>query len=95
MTLNENLLRICDVCLRQRGWGEPVASPSPSPTVSATRRIALVRRKDEDGACDCKKLLFANKNQNARCQRQDSHYNRRDSNVNERHESGENQVDSE
>ena len=21
MTLNENLLRICDVCLRQRGWG--------------------------------------------------------------------------
>jgi hypothetical protein len=59
------------------------------------RRIALVRRKDEDGARDCKKLLFANKNQNARCQRQDSHYDSRDRNVNERHESSENQIDSE
>ena len=40
-------------------------------------------------------LLFANENQNARCQRQDSHYDCRDSDVEQQSDSGENKVDSE
>ena len=40
-------------------------------------------------------LLFANENQNARCQRQNSHYDCRDSDVEQQSDSGENKVDSE
>jgi hypothetical protein len=40
-------------------------------------------------------LLFANENQNARCQRQDSHYDCRDSDMEQQSDSGENKVDSE
>ena len=40
-------------------------------------------------------LLFANENQNARCQRQDSHYDSRDGDVKQQSDSGENQVNSE
>jgi hypothetical protein len=35
-------------------------------------------------------VLFANENQNARCQRQDSHYDGRDGNVEQQSDSGEN-----
>ena len=40
-------------------------------------------------------LLFANENQNARCQCQDSHYDGRDGDVEQQSDSGENQVDGE
>ena len=40
-------------------------------------------------------LLFANENENARCQRQDSHYDSRDGDVKQQSDSGENQVNSE
>jgi hypothetical protein len=39
--------------------------------------------------------LFANENQNASCQRQNSHYDRRDGDVKQQSDSGENQLDSE
>ncbi len=40
-------------------------------------------------------LLFTDKNQNASCQRKDSHDNRRDGDVEEQSDSGENQIDRE
>ena len=40
-------------------------------------------------------LLFANENQNARCQCQDSHYDGRDGDVEQQSDSSENQVDGE
>ena len=40
-------------------------------------------------------LLFANENQNARCQCQDSHYDCRDGDVEQQSDSGENKVNSE
>jgi hypothetical protein len=40
-----------------------------------------------------KPLLLANENQNARCQRQDSHYDRRDGDVEQQRDSREYQVD--
>jgi len=40
-------------------------------------------------------LLFANENQNARCQCQDSRYDGRDGDVEQQSDSGENQVDGE
>jgi hypothetical protein len=49
------------------------------------------RREDQDQEM----LLFANENQNARCQRQDSHYDCRDGDVEQQSDSGENKVDSE
>jgi hypothetical protein len=38
-------------------------------------------------------LLLANENQNAGCQRQDSHYDRWDTDVEQQSDSGKNQVD--
>jgi len=40
-------------------------------------------------------LLFANENQNASCQREDSHYDGRDGNVEQQSDSDENQVNGE
>ena len=40
-------------------------------------------------------LLFADQNQNPRCQRQDSHYYGRDGDVEQQGDSGENQVNGE
>jgi hypothetical protein len=40
-------------------------------------------------------LLFANENQNTRCQRQDSNYDGRDGDVEQQSDSGENKVNSE
>ena len=45
--------------------------------------------------CILEALLFANENQNARCQRQETSYDHRDGEMNESHDSNKDQVNSE
>jgi hypothetical protein len=51
--------------------------------------------ENENQQCDYRSALLSNKNQNPRCQRQDSHYDGRDGDVEQQSDSGENQVNGE
>ena len=51
--------------------------------------------ENENQQCDYRSALLANENQNAGCQRQDSHYDGRDGDVEQQSDSGENQVNGE